>query len=349
MLDKRKFYINGKWVSPSKPRDFEVINPSTEEAFATISLGSKDDTNIAVHAAKQALVPWSESSKEERINLLEKLLNIYKKRYSEMVEAISMEMGAPIDWSRDSQTSSGQSHLEDFIVRLKEFKFDEQFSPGSNNRICYEPIGVCGLITPWNWPINQIALKVVPAFATGCTMIHKPSEIAPMSAMLFAEMIDEAGFPAGVFNLVNGDGVGVGTDISTHPDIDLVSFTGSTRAGKLILKNGADTIKRVCLELGGKGGNIVFADSYPNAVRDGIRNVMSNSGQSCDAPTRMLVEKSIYERAVKEAAEEANLIKVDHASKKGDHIGPVVSKVQYDKIISLIQSCLLYTSPSPRD
>ena len=338
MLDKRKFYINGKWVSPSKPRDFEVINPSTEEAFATISLGSKDDTNIAVHAAKQALVPWSESSKEERINLLEKLLNIYKKRYSEMVEAISMEMGAPIDWSRDSQTSSGQSHLEDFIVRLKEFKFDEQFSPGSNNRICYEPIGVCGLITPWNWPINQIALKVVPAFATGCTMIHKPSEIAPMSAMLFAEMIDEAGFPAGVFNLVNGDGVGVGTDISTHPDIDLVSFTGSTRAGKLILKNGADTIKRVCLELGGKGGNIVFADSYPNAVRDGIRNVMSNSGQSCDAPTRMLVEKSIYERAVKEAAEEANLIKVDHASKKGGHIGPVVSKVQYDKIISLIQS-----------
>ena len=338
MLDKRKFYINGKWVSPSKPNDLEVINPSTEEAFATISLGSIEDTNSAVSAAKQALATWSESSKEDRINLLEKLLDIYKKRYSEMTEAISMEMGAPMDWSNDAQTSSGQSHLEDFIVRLKEFKFDEQFSPESNNRICYEPIGVCGLITPWNWPINQIALKVVPAFATGCTMIHKPSEIAPMSAMLFAEMIDEAGFPAGVFNLVNGDGVGVGTDISTHPDIDLVSFTGSTRAGKLILKNGADTIKRVCLELGGKGGNIVFADSYPNAVRDGIRNVMSNSGQSCDAPTRMLVEKSIYERAVKEAAEEANLIKVDHASKKGDHIGPVVSKVHYDKIISLIQS-----------
>ncbi|MDC3174969.1 aldehyde dehydrogenase family protein [Candidatus Pelagibacter sp.] len=338
MLDKRKFYINGKWVSPSKPNDLEVINPSTEEAFATISLGSKEDTNSAVSAAKKALVTWCQSSKEERINLLEKLLDIYKKRYSEMTEAISMEMGAPMDWSNDAQTSSGQSHLEDFIVRLKEFKFDEQFSPESNNRICYEPIGVCGLITPWNWPINQIALKVVPAFATGCTMIHKPSEIAPMSAMLFAEMIDEAGFPAGVFNLVNGDGVGVGTDISTHPDIDLVSFTGSTRAGKLILKNGADTIKRICLELGGKGGNIVFADSYPNAVRDGIRNVMSNSGQSCDAPTRMLVEKSIYKRAVKEAAEEANLIKVDHASKKGDHIGPVVSKVQYDKIINLIQS-----------
>ena len=215
---------------------------------------------------------------------------------------------------------------------------DSGDNKNSNNRICYEPIGVCGLITPWNWPINQIALKVVPAFATGCTMILKPSEIAPLSAMLFAEMIDEADFPPGVFNLVNGDGAGVGTDISSHPDIDLVSFTGSTRAGRLISKNAAETIKKVCLELGGKGGNIVFADSYPNAVRDGIRNVMSNSGQSCDAPTRMLVEKSIYDRAVKEAADEANLIKVDQSNKKGDHIGPVVSKIQYDKIISLIQS-----------
>ena len=338
MLDKKKFYINGKWVSPSKPNDFEVINPSTEETCAIISLGSKEDTNAAVNSAKKAFESWKDSSKEERIKLLEKLLSIYKKRYSEMVDAISTEMGAPMDWATDVQTATGQSHLEDFILRLKEFKFDHQFDPKSNNHICYEPIGVCGLITPWNWPINQIALKVVPAFATGCTMIHKPSEIAPLSAMLFAEMIDEAGFPPGVFNLVNGDGVGVGTDISSHPDINLVSFTGSTRAGKLILKNGAETIKKVCLELGGKGGNIVFADSYPNAVRDGIRNVMSNSGQSCDAPTRMLVERSIYDRAVKEAVDEANLIKVDHASKKGDHIGPVVSKVQYDKIINLIQS-----------
>ena len=338
MLDKKKFYINGEWVSPSKPNDFDVINPSTEETCAIISLGSKEDTNAAVDAAKKAFESWKDSSKEERIKLLEKLLSIYKKRYSEMVDAISTEMGAPMDWATDVQTATGQSHLEDFILRLKEFKFDHQFDPKSNNHICYEPIGVCGLITPWNWPINQIALKVVPAFATGCTMIHKPSEIAPLSAMLFAEMIDEAGFPPGVFNLVNGDGVGVGTDISSHPDINLVSFTGSTRAGKLILKNGAETIKKVCLELGGKGGNIVFSDSYPNAVRDGIRNVMSNSGQSCDAPTRMLVESSIYDRAVKEAVDEANLIKVDHASKKGDHIGPVVSKVQYDKIINLIQS-----------
>ena len=338
MMDKRNFYINGKWVAPSKANDFEVINPSNEEIFATISLGYKEDTDAAVKAAKKAFIKWKETSKEERIVLLEKLLTIYKKRFKEMAKAISMEMGAPMDWSFSAQTASGQSHLEDFIIRLKCFNFEEHFDSKSNNHISYEPIGVCGLITPWNWPINQIALKVVPALATGCVMILKPSEIAPISAMLFAEMIDEAGFPSGVFNLVNGDGAGVGTHISTHPDIDMISFTGSTRAGKLISKNAADTIKRVCLELGGKGGNIVFADSHPNSVRDGIRNVMSNSGQSCDAPTRMLVEKSIYERAIKEAAEEAKLIKIDSASKKGDHIGPVVSKAQYDKIINLIKS-----------
>ena len=337
MLNKRNFYINGKWISPSKTNDFEVINPSNEEPCAVISLGFKEDTDAAVIAAKKAFVKWKETTKEEKITLLEKLLKIYKKRFKEMTAAISLEMGAPIDWSSSAQAASGQSHLEDFILRLKEFKFEEQFNSKSNNHISYEPIGVCGLITPWNWPINQIALKVIPAFATGCTMILKPSEIAPISAMLFTEMIDEAGFPPGVFNLVNGDGAGVGTHISSHPDIDMVSFTGSTRAGKLITKNAADTIKRVCLELGGKGGNIVFADSYPNAVRDGIRNVMSNSGQSCDAPTRMLVEKPIYERAIKEAADEANKTKVDIASKKGDHIGPVVSKTQYDKIINLIK------------
>ena len=337
MIDKRNFYINGKWVKPTKPNDLEVINPSSEEAFATISLGSKEDTDAAVKAAKNAFVIWKETSKEEKIILLEKLLNVYKKRFNEMAEAMSNEMGSPIDFATSTHTASGQAHLEDFILRLKKFKFEEHFNSKSNNHIALEPIGVCGLITPWNWPINQIALKVIPAFATGCTMILKPSEIAPISAMLFAEMIDEAGFPAGVFNLVNGDGAGVGTQISGHPDIDMVSFTGSTRAGKLITKNAANTIKRVCLELGGKGGNIVFADSYPDAVRDGIRNVMSNSGQSCDAPTRMLVEKSIYKRAVNEAVNEANKIKVDIASKKGDHIGPVVSKVQYNKIINLIK------------
>ena len=338
MLDKKNFYINGKWVKPSKTNDFEVINPSNEEPYAKISLGYKEDTNAAVKAAKNAFIKWKETSKEKRITLLEKLLKIYKKRFKEMSLAISMEMGAPIDWSSSAQTASGQSHLEDFILRLKNFNFEDHFDIKSNNHICYEPIGVCGLITPWNWPINQIALKVVPALGTGCTMILKPSEIAPMSAILFSEMIDEAGFPSGVFNLVNGNGSGVGTQLSNHPDVDMISFTGSTRAGRLISKNAAETIKRVCLELGGKGGNIVFADSYKNAVRDGIRNVMSNSGQSCDAPTRMLVEKTIYQRAVNEAVDEANKIKVDQALKKGDHIGPVISKVQYDKIINLIKS-----------
>ena len=338
MLDKTKFYINGEWVNPSKKNDFDVINPSNEEVCAKITLGNSEDTNKAIQSAKKAFETWKETSKQERVILLEKLLKIYNERYDEMTDAITTELGCPRDWCSANQTSSGASHIEDFIKRLKEFNFEPGFDKGSKNQILYEPIGVCGLITPWNWPINQIALKVVPALATGCTMILKPSEIAPLSGMLFAEMIHEAGFPPGVFNLVNGDGAGVGTILSGHKDVDMVSFTGSTRAGRLITKNAADTIKRVCLELGGKGGNIVFADSYPEAVRDGIRNVMSNSGQSCDAPTRMLVERSIYERAVKEAADEANKIKVDLASKAGDHIGPVISKIQFDKIQSLIKS-----------
>ena len=338
MLDKTKFYINGEWTNPSQKNEFDVINPSTEEICAKIALGNLEDTNKAIQSAKKAFQTWKETSKEERIKLLEKLLKIYNERYDEMTDAITTELGCPKDWCAANQTSSGASHIEDFIKRLKEFNFEPGFDAGSKNQILYEPIGVCGLITPWNWPINQIALKVIPALATGCTMILKPSEIAPLSGMLFAEMIHEAGFPAGVFNLVNGDGAGVGTILSGHNDVDMVSFTGSTRAGRLITKNAAETIKRVCLELGGKGGNIVFADAYPEAVRDGIRNVMSNSGQSCDAPTRMLVEKSIYERAVKEAADEANKIKVDLASKSGDHIGPVISKVQFDKIQSLIKS-----------
>jgi len=338
MIDKKKFYINGEWVDPSIPNDHKVIDPSNEEPYVTISLGGTEDTNKAVSAAKNSFNTWKNSSKEERLSLLEKLLKIYISRSEEMTKAISIELGAPMDWASSAQMSSGQSHIEDFIKRLKEFEFESKFEDGSNNHIVYEPIGVCGLITPWNWPINQIALKVIPAFVTGCTMILKPSEMAPLSAMLFTEMIHEAGFPPGVFNLVNGDGAGVGTQISSHPDIDMVSFTGSTRAGKLISKNAADTIKRVCLELGGKGGNIVFSDAYPEAIRDGVRNIMSNSGQSCDAPTRMLVEKSIYERAVQEAADEANKIGVDLPSKSGDHIGPVINKTQFEKIQSLIQS-----------
>ena len=221
MLDRKKFYIDGKWVDPNKDNDFDVINPSNEECFAKISLGSKEDVDKAVIAAKNAFESWRDVPKDKKINLLETLLAIYKKKFDIMSEAISTEMGAPIDWAKEVQTASGQAHLEDFILRLKNFNFDKQFDKKSNNHICYEPIGVCGLITPWNWPINQIALKVIPALATGCTMILKPSEISPLSAMVFAEMIDEAKFPKGVFNLINGDGAGVGTQLSGHPDIDL--------------------------------------------------------------------------------------------------------------------------------
>ena len=334
--EKKNFYIDGQWVQPSTPNDFEVIDPSTEEVCAIISLGSESDTNLAVEAAKKSFSAWWNTSKEKKLELLNNLLNIYQKRSSDMAQAISLEMGAPKDWSINEQSQSGEDHIKTFINQFQNFEFENYLDEEKGNYISYEPIGVCALITPWNWPINQIALKVLPALAAGCTMILKPSEIAPLSAMLFAEMIHEAGFPKGVFNLINGDGPGVGTQLSSHPDIDMVSFTGSTRAGKLITKNAADTIKRVSLELGGKGANIVFADADEKAVRRGVRRVFNNSGQSCNAPTRLLVEKSIYERAVKEAIEVAEKTDVDIANKEGRHIGPVVSKVQYDKIQNLI-------------
>ena len=334
--EKKNFYIDGQWVQPSTPNDFEVIDPSTEEVCAIISLGSESDTNLAVEAAKKSFSAWWNTSKEKKLELLNNLLNIYQKRSSDMAQAISLEMGAPKDWSINEQSQSGEDHIKTFINQFQNFEFENYLDEEKGNYISYEPIGVCALITPWNWPINQIALKVLPALAAGCTMILKPSEIAPLSAMLFAEMIHDAGFPKGVFNLINGDGPGVGTQLSSHPDIDMVSFTGSTRAGKLITKNAADTIKRVSLELGGKGANIVFADADEKAVRRGVRRVFNNSGQSCNAPTRLLVEKSIYERAVKEAIEVAEKTDVDIANKEGRHIGPVVSKVQYDKIQNLI-------------
>jgi len=334
--EKKNFYIDGQWVQPSTPNNFEVIDPSTEEVCAIISLGSESDTNLAVEAAKKSFSSWWNKSKEKKLELLNNLLNIYQNRSSDMAQAISLEMGAPKDWSINEQSQSGEDHIKTFINQFQNFEFENYLDEEKGNYISYEPIGVCALITPWNWPINQIALKVLPALAAGCTMILKPSEIAPLSAMLFAEMIHEAGFPKGVFNLVNGDGPGVGTQLSSHPDIDMVSFTGSTRAGKLITKNAADTIKRVSLELGGKGANIVFADADEKAVRRGVRRVFNNSGQSCNAPTRLLVEKSIYDRAVKEAIEVAEKTDVDIANKEGRHIGPVVSKVQYDKIQNLI-------------
>jgi len=337
MLDKRKFYINGQWVDPSKKNDFEVINPSDESICALISLGSQADTDAAVSAARAALTMWSNSSKEDRIALLESLYSIYQRRMDEMAELISMEMGAPIDFAKRSQAPSGTEAIEDFLNQLKKFEFEKQLDD-SDNQLIYQPKGVCALITPWNWPISQVALKVIPAIAAGCTMVLKPSEIAPLDSMLFAEMLEEAGCPAGVFNLVNGDGAGVGSQLTSHPDIDMVSFTGSTRAGALISHNAADDFKRVGLELGGKGANIIFADADEKAVKRGVRHCFNNTGQSCNAPTRMLVERSIYDQSVEIAKETALSTRTDIASKEGRHLGPLVSELQFEKVQALIQA-----------
>lgn len=337
MLEKREFYINGQWVSPVHTNDFEVINPSTEEPCAVISLGAKEDTDAAVAAARNAFDSWSQTSKEERMALLEKLYAIYKARSAEMAEAISTEMGAPMALAKTAQWGAGAGHIKNLMRALKNFEFEQPLGDHApNNHILCEPVGVCGLITPWNWPMNQVALKVIAAMAAGCTMVLKPSEVSPLSSLLFAEMIDEAGFPAGVFNLVNGDGVGVGSELSGHPDVDMISFTGSTRAGVAISKNAADTVKRVSLELGGKGANIVFADADEKAVVRGVRHCFNNTGQSCNAPTRMLVERSVYDQAVATAADVAAKTSVDLASIEGRHIGPVVSGLQYEKIQGMI-------------
>ena len=336
MLNNRKFYINGQWVEPSTKNDFDVINPSDETVCAVISLGSQADTDAAVAAARAALPSWSTSTKADRIALLERLYAIYERRMDDMAEVISMEMGAPIDFSKSSQATAGTFAIEDFLIQLRKFEFEEKLDD-SDNQLFYEPKGVCALITPWNWPISQVALKVIPALAAGCTMVLKPSELAPLDSIIFAEMLEEAGCPAGVFNLVNGDGAGVGSQLTSHPDIDMVSFTGSTRAGALISHNAADDFKRVGLELGGKGANIIFADADEKAVKRGVRHCFNNAGQSCNAPTRMLVERSFYEKAVEIAKETALSTKTDVASKGGKHLGPVVSQLQFDKIQALIQ------------
>ncbi|MEP3226291.1 MAG: aldehyde dehydrogenase family protein [Parasphingorhabdus sp.] len=339
MQEALEFYIDGQWQQSQSDARIEVTNPSTEEAYAVIALGGDADTNAAVTAANTAFDGWSQTSKEERLALLEKLLDIYGRRAGEMGETISKEMGAPIDWAKGAQAGSGFGHIKNFIETLKEFEFDRLLNDNApNDRILYEAVGICALITPWNWPINQVTLKVIAALAAGCTIILKPSEIAPMSALIFAEMIDEAGFPKGVFNLVNGDGMGVGTQLTSHPDVDMVSFTGSTRAGKLISKSAADTVKRVHLELGGKGANIIFADARDNALAWSVKRCFGNSGQSCNAPTRLLVERSVYNDAVTAAADAANATAVDMASKQGNHIGPLVSQLQFDKVQTLIET-----------
>ena len=309
------------------------------EAFAVISLGGRADTDAAVAAAKAAFPRWRESSKAERLELIEAILSVYRSRSDEMGETISREMGAPIAMSRSAQAGAGASHIKAFIGALEAFEFERELRPDTpHDRILYEPIGVCALITPWNWPMNQIALKVVPALAAGCTMVLKPSELSALSAMLFADILDEAGVPAGVFNLVNGDGAGVGTRLSGHPDVAMVSFTGSSRAGIAISKNAADTLKRVSLELGGKGANIVFADAPEDAVAKGVARCFNNTGQSCNAPTRMLVERTRYDEAVEQARAAAESTAVDAASKDGRHIGPLVSRTQFEKVQALIET-----------
>ena len=338
MTDKKKFYINGKWVSPKSNKSIKVIDPATEEVCAEISLGSKEDVNDAVLSAKEAFKTWAFSSKKERLEPLEKLYELYKKRWSDIAETITTEMGAPKDFSTKLQAGTGAAHIKTFIRYLKEFDFEKPLGEhAKNQRLIYEPKGVCALITPWNWPMNQTCLKVMPALASGCTMILKPSEVAPLSAMILTELIDEAGFPPGVFNLVNGDGATTGDALTSHPDINMISFTGSTRAGALISQNAAKDFKRVSLELGGKGANIIFKDADPEAIERGALRCFRNSGQSCNAPTRMLVEKSMYDEAVERVKKFANTMKVGDPKKEGEHIGPVVSEVQYKKIQSLIQ------------
>ena len=339
LIQKTDFYIDGAWRAPVEAKSIEVINPANEKPYAVISAGSAKDIDLAVAAARKAFPSWSETPAEERIGHIRRLVEIYETRLEEMAKAISLEMGAPITLARESQAEAGLSHTKAFIAAFENFEFEELLSPKyPNQTIVREPIGVCGLITPWNWPMNQIALKVIPALAVGCTVILKPSEIAPMSAMLFAEFVDQAGFPQGVFNLVNGEGAVVGEALSQHPDVDMMSFTGSTRAGTAVSRAAAATVKRVSLELGGKSPNIVFADAdLEEAIARSLAHCFENTGQSCNAPTRMLVERSVYDKAVELARKEAEGTKVGDPAEEGDHIGPLSSSIQFEKVQKLIQ------------
>ncbi len=337
MLDTRNFYINGNWVSALQPSDFEVLNPATEEVIATISMGSPDDINVAVRAARAAFPAYSATAKQERVELLESILDIYKRRYDEMADIICLELGAPISMSKNSQAAVGIGHLEGFLDAFRSMDLLEELPSGDT--ILREPVGVCGLITPWNWPVNQIALKVLPALATGCTMVLKPSELTPLSAILYAEILHEAGCPKGVFNLVNGDGPTTGASLSRHPDVDMMSFTGSTRAGSAVSRDAAETVKKVTLELGGKSPNIIFADAdIKKAVKRGVLTCFYNTGQSCNAPTRMLVERSIYDQVVALAKTIGESQAVGSPAEQGRHIGPLVSALQFQRVQALINA-----------
>jgi aldehyde dehydrogenase (NAD+) len=328
-------YIDGRWVDSKGGRKHQVINPATEQVASEIVLGTAEDVDDAVKAARLAFESFSQTSREERIALLERIISEYQKRVPDIAEAIATEMGCPISIAKTAQAGSGMGHLANALQALKDYDFQEKIGA---NTVVREPIGVVGLITPWNWPMNQIVAKVGPAFAAGCTMILKPSEEAPTCAAIFAEVMDAAGVPAGVFNLVQGDGEGVGTALAKHPDIDMISFTGSTRAGIMVAKNAADTVKRVAQELGGKSPNIILPGTPLDvALPGGVGGVLLNSGQSCVAPTRMLVHRSQHDEAAQKVAAMFNAKKVGDPLTEGDHIGPVVNKRQWERIQSLIQ------------
>jgi aldehyde dehydrogenase (NAD+) len=337
LSNQRRFYIDGDWVDPVGSAELEVINPATEKPVATISMGSVADIDLAVAAANRAFESYAATSPADRLELLQNILTIYKRRYDEMAEIISLELGAPISMSKRSQAACGTGHLEGFLEAFEKLELRQQLANGDT--LIREPIGVCGLITPWNWPVNQIALKVLPALAVGCTSVLKPSELTPLSAMLYAEILNEAGVPRGVFNLVNGEGPVAGAALSRHPDVNMVSFTGSTRAGVAVTRDAAETVKKVTLELGGKSPNILFADAdVEKAVKRGVFGVFYNSGQSCNAPTRMLVERSIYQQVLEIAKKTGESQQVGDPAEAGRHIGPVVSELQYERIQALINA-----------
>jgi aldehyde dehydrogenase (NAD+) len=336
MKDARQFYIDGKWVAPAQAHDFPVINPATEERIATISLGSASDVDKAVAAAKRAFDSFSETTAEHRRELLQRIVAVYKAKSQEMALAISSEMGAPLAFAKAAQVGAGLAHFMEVLRVLENFKFDEVRGTTLFRK---EPIGVCGLITPWNWPMNQIVAKVAPAIAAGCTMVLKPSELAPLSAYLFAQILDEAKAPAGVFNLVNGDGQTVGAALSTHPDIAMVSFTGSTRAGIAVATAAAPTVKRVTQELGGKSANIILDDAnLASAVKEGAVSCFRNTGQSCNAPTRMLVPKSRMAEAAEAAKQAAAGTNVGDPGAETTNLGPLSGKAQFEKVERLIQT-----------
>jgi len=331
-----QFYIDGQWVDPIEPRKLDVINPATEAVCASISLGSAADVDLAAKAARRAFAHTSQSSKQERIEMLEAICAAYQNNYSDIADAISEEMGAPTKLAIEAQAATGIGHFAKALEILRTFDFEGVMG---NSQIIKEPIGVCGLITPWNWPVNQMACKVAPALAVGCTVVLKPSEVAPLSGYLLSKVMEEAGVPAGVYNMVNGDGPGVGTAISSHPEIDMVSFTGSTRAGTLVAQNAAPTVKRVAQELGGKSPNILLDDEgFEAAVTRGVAHMFQNTGQSCNAPSRMLVPAAKMDTAIRVAKEAAATVVVGDPKAEGTTMGPVVSELQFNKIQALIQA-----------